>query len=210
MTPRLPDGEAAPVDGVLPEAVLARLRVPKAFDGSDRFGAYVHVPYCATRCGYCDFNTYTPGELAGAPALTGFGQSDEVDSYLTALCAEIELAAQTIRGRTDAPLPTIDTLFIGGGTPTLLATEHLATILDRLDKVFGLSPRVEISTEANPESVTQESLAELVDAGFTRISLGMQSAVGHVLSVLDRQHTPGRAVLAAQQARKAGFSNVNL
>ncbi|HEX3733425.1 MAG TPA: radical SAM family heme chaperone HemW, partial [Mycobacteriales bacterium] len=182
--------------------------VPGEIRSGDRFGAYVHVPYCATRCGYCDFNTYTPGELGNST--TGLSQSDEVTSYLTAVMAEVELAARVLSEDGSRALPIVDTVFIGGGTPTQLAPDQLGGILRRLDETFGLAPDAEITTEANPESVTARQLAELRTAGFTRISLGMQSAVEHVLSVLDRSHTPGRALEAAKQARTEGFAHVSL
>jgi len=175
---------------------------------ADHFGVYVHVPYCATRCGYCDFNTYTLSELAAHAAPTG--TVADIDSYLSAVLAEIELASRVLGTKPEARLPQIDTVFFGGGTPTLLPASHLATILRRLDSVFGLASGAEVSTEANPESVDFSSLAALVDAGFTRISLGMQSAMPHVLATLDRRHTPGRAVAAAAQARQAGFTHVNV
>ncbi|MDO5512396.1 radical SAM family heme chaperone HemW [Corynebacterium sp.] len=153
------------------------------------FGVYVHVPFCSTRCGYCDFNTYTPGELDMAPV-----------AYLDSLARELDLAEG----------PPADTVFIGGGTPSLLGAQGLARILDTVRSTFGLAPGAEITTESNPESTTPEFFAELLDAGFTRISLGMQSASPAVLRVLDRTHTPGRAVEAAREARAAGFAHVNL
>ncbi|GAA3387913.1 radical SAM family heme chaperone HemW [Cryptosporangium minutisporangium] len=190
-----PDGQPAPDDGRLPESALARL-------GERGFGIYVHVPFCAARCGYCDFNTYTPGELGSA------GRTD-ADSWLEAALAEVDLAG-TVLGGAPGGLPRVDTVFVGGGTPTLLPPDHLARVLGRIDDVFGLATDAEVTTEANPESVDPTSLAALRAAGFTRVSLGMQSARSHVLAVLDRRHTPGRAVQAAQEARGAGFAHVNL
>ncbi len=202
----LPEGEPVPTDGALPESAIAELhrdRMRSAAQGPahDRFGVYVHVPYCATRCGYCDFNTYTPGEL---------GTGSDIDSYLAAVLAEIEHAAAVLDPSGAAGLPRIDTVFFGGGTPTLLPAAYLAAIVRKLDSVFGLAPGVELSTEANPESVGPASLAALVEAGFNRISLGMQSAAAGVLATLDRRHTPGRAAQAVEAARAAGFSHVNL
>lgn len=190
-----PDGQPAPDDGRLPETALARL-------GERGFGMYVHVPFCAARCGYCDFNTYTPGELDGS------GRSAASD-WLDAALAEIDLAGTVLGGAPDG-LPRVDTIFVGGGTPTLLPPDHLARVVDRIGDVFGLSADVEITTEANPESVDAAVFARLRDSGFTRVSLGMQSARSHVLAVLDRRHTPGRAVQAAQEARAGGFAHVNL
>jgi putative oxygen-independent coproporphyrinogen III oxidase len=189
MPSTLPDGEPAPADGALPQDALAGM-------GARGFGVYVHVPFCASRCGYCDFNTYTPAELGGAAPMHGYAHT---------VLAEIALAA-TVLGRP----PRIDTVFFGGGTPTMLAPEELGRILDGLNDAFGLAADAEVTTEANPESVTSTSLKALHRAGFTRISLGMQSVAPHVLALLDRRHTPGRAAEAAIEARSAGFDHVNL
>jgi putative oxygen-independent coproporphyrinogen III oxidase len=190
MPSTLPDGEPVPADGSLPAGALDRV-------GARGFGIYVHVPFCASRCGYCDFNTYTSAELGG-----GGAQQEYAQTVLT----EVAVAARVLAGTA----PRIDTVFFGGGTPTLLPPDDLARILDGLDRVFGLARDVEITTEANPESVDPDSLRRLRRAGFTRISLGMQSAAGHVLALLDRRHTPGRAVAAAAEAAEAGFEHVNL
>jgi putative oxygen-independent coproporphyrinogen III oxidase len=161
------------------------------------FGVYVHVPFCATRCGYCDFNTYTASELRGAAVRTTFAADAR---------AEVALAHAALG---DAARP-VDTVFFGGGTPTLLPAEDLASILGAIRERFGLAPGAEVTTEANPESVGPASLAALREAGFTRVSLGMQSAAPHVLAVLDRAHTPGRAGAAVAEARAAGFEHVSL
>ncbi|MER7460206.1 radical SAM family heme chaperone HemW [Micromonospora sp. NPDC126480] len=187
----LPEGEIVPADGSLPATALGSV-------GARGFGVYVHVPFCASRCGYCDFNTYTAAELGG-----GAGREEYADTVL----AELALAARVLR---DSPPPRVDTVFVGGGTPTLLPPGDLARILDGVDRAFGLAPDAEVTTEANPESVTPESLAALRAAGYTRISLGMQSASPGVLAILDRRHSAGRAVAAAREARDAGFAHVNL
>ncbi|QXG75519.1 radical SAM family heme chaperone HemW [Modestobacter sp. L9-4] len=161
------------------------------------FGLYVHVPFCATRCGYCDFNTYTSDEL---------GPGANRSEYAGTAIAELRLAAQVL----GPDLPAVQTVFVGGGTPTLLPAHDLVAVMDAVRELFPVAPDVEMTTEANPESVTPESLATLRAGGFTRISLGMQSAAEHVLAVLDRRHTPGRAVQAAHEARAAGFEHVNL
>ncbi len=158
------------------------------------FGVYVHVPFCATRCGYCDFNTYTAAELGGtSPA-----------GWLAALRTELELAAARV-GR--AP---VDTVFVGGGTPSLLGAGMLAEVLGAVRTSFPLSPDAEVTTEANPESTSPEFFAAIRAAGYTRVSLGMQSASARVLAVLDRTHSPGRAAAAAREALAAGFEHVNL
>lgn len=161
----------------------------------DSFGLYIHVPFCATRCGYCDFNTYTPGELGSPRDLTG--------PYLNALERELEIAAAKVNR-------PADTIFIGGGTPSLLGGEGLTRVLNAARNTFGIAENAEITTESNPESTSPEFFGQLKEAGFTRISLGMQSAAAHVLQVLERAHTPGRAFEAAKEARAAGFEHVNL
>ena len=159
------------------------------------FGVYVHVPFCSSRCGYCDFNTYAPGEGASR------------DGYVDAVLAEIKLAAQVL----DPAPARVDTVFVGGGTPTLLPPGDLGRILDAVDSTWGLATGAEITTEANPESVDRaQPHAPCERGGFNRISLGMQSAAPGVLALLDRKHTPGRAVDAAREAREAGFEHVNL
>ena len=160
------------------------------------FGVYVHVPFCAARCGYCDFNTYTASELAGS------GASPE--GWLEAVRRELALAASTVGAR------PIDTVFVGGGTPSLIGAARLGAVVAEIRSTFGLADGAEITTEANPESTSPSFFAELVASGFTRVSLGMQSAAPHVLRVLERRHTPGRAVEAAREARAAGLAHVNL
>ncbi len=175
MPSALPDGDVPPPDGALP----TRAGAP--------FSVYVHVPFCTTRCGYCDFNTYT--DLGG-----------QQSSYASLVEAELDLMRRV------ASPPPAETVFFGGGTPTLLPPEDLGRVLAAID----LAPGAEVTTEANPDSVDERSLAALREAGFTRISFGMQSAVPHVLAALDRTHTPGRAVDAAREARRVGFEQVSL
>lgn len=158
-------------------------------------GFYVHVPFCATRCGYCDFNTYTAEELgAGASRST----------YADTVISEIRWARSQVRD--DRPVSTV---FVGGGTPTLLGAGDLVRILDAIDAEFGLEPGAEVTTEANPDSVSPAMLQELRDGGFTRVSFGVQSLARHVLEVLERTHTPGRALEAIAEARAAGFAHVS-
>lgn len=185
----LPLGDPAPSDGLLPA---------QAADGAARrgFGLYVHIPFCAVRCGYCDFNTYTATELGG-------GASQ--DAYASTAIAEVEFAARALQG-SGLPDRQLGTVFFGGGTPTLLPAEDLARILGAAVAEWGLAPGAEVTTEANPDSVTPASLQLLADAGFTRVSFGMQSAVPHVLKVLDRTHTPSRVPQVVQWARDAGLA----
>lgn len=185
-----PDGEPAPADGSLPAAALEGAQARP-------LSLYVHVPFCASRCGYCDFNTYTAAELGAAP-----GASQ--DAYLAAALAELDLARRVLGPR---PLQTV---FFGGGTPTLLPAPALAGLLDAARQRFGLAPGAEVTTEANPESVDRGYLDVLVAAGFTRLSLGMQSARPGVLAVLERRHTPGRVAQVVRWAREAGFGSVSV
>jgi putative oxygen-independent coproporphyrinogen III oxidase len=186
----LPDGDPVPADGALPHSALAELP-------HRPFGIYVHVPFCASRCGYCDFNTYTAEELG-----PGASRSTYADSAIE----EIRLARRVF-GDVDLPAQTV---FFGGGTPTLLPPADLGRILRTVELEFGLAPGAEVTTEANPESVDQPALARLRAAGFTRMSFGMQSARPHVLAVLDRRHSPGRAQECVVEAKAAGFAHVNL
>ena len=181
MTCAPPAGDLLPVDGGLPAGVAVR----------SPFGVYVHVPFCASRCGYCDFNTYT-------------GLNSLHASWADGAVAEVRLARRVL-----GPVP-VQTVFVGGGTPTLLPAADLVRVLREVDECFGLVPGAEVTTEANPDSVTPASLAELRAGGFTRISFGMQSASQHVLKVLDRTHVPGRPQAAVVEAREAGFEQVSL
>jgi putative oxygen-independent coproporphyrinogen III oxidase len=185
-----PEGEAAPRDGSLPASAYAGL-------GTRPFGVYLHVPFCATRCGYCDFNTYTALELGG-----GATQS----SYAETAAGEVRLARRVL-GDADVAAATV---FFGGGTPTVLPAKDLASLLDTIRGEFGVRTDAEVTTEANPDSVDQAALDELRDAGFTRISFGMQSAVPHVLATLDRTHDAARVPLVVEWARRAGFEGISL
>jgi putative oxygen-independent coproporphyrinogen III oxidase len=192
----LPDGEPVPADGMLPCGARRGL-------GERPFGIYVHVPFCTTRCGYCDFNTYTAAELAGpepgsVPVSLG--------SYPGLAVAEIGFARKVL-GDADVPVSTV---FFGGGTPSLLPPAAFGHILRAIDAEFGLAPGAEVTTEANPESVDETTLGELRAEGVTRVSFGMQSAVPAMLAVLDRVHQPGRPARCAAWARAAGFSHVSL
>ena len=158
MPPAQPDGDLAPEDGLLPDEAWAEF-------GSRPFGLYVHVPFCSVRCGYCDFNTYTALELGDE---VGASRS----SFAEAAIREIRFARHVL-GHRDV---SIDTIFFGGGTPTLLKPADLGAIVASAAAEFGLAHDVEITTEANPDSVAAWDLQELRTAGFNRISFGMQSA----------------------------------
>ncbi len=160
-------------------------------------GIYVHVPFCSTRCGYCDFNTYTATEL---------GDSVRRDTFHEVLIDEVRLARQALGDHERA----VSTVFVGGGTPTLLGSVGLVGILSAIRDEFGLAPGAEVTTEANPDSVDAPMLDALLTGGFTRVSLGMQSSSSAVLRILDRTHTPGASVAMAHLARDVGFEHVNL
>jgi putative oxygen-independent coproporphyrinogen III oxidase len=188
----LPPGDPAPADGSLPTSALEEL-------GSRPFGIYVHVPFCTVRCGYCDFNTYTAEELGDQPGASRA-------TYAEAAITEIRLARRVL-GDVDLPVSTV---FFGGGTPTLLGSGDLASVLAAVAAEFGLAPGVEVTTEANPDSVAAWDLEALREAGFTRVSFGMQSAVDSVLATLDRTHDPLRVPAVVEWARAAGFDQVSL
>ncbi|GAB3259190.1 radical SAM family heme chaperone HemW [Nocardioides dilutus] len=173
----------------LPEDALARA-------GERGFGFYVHVPFCTVRCGYCDFNTYTAEEL-GAGLVAGASRS----TYAEAAVAEVR-RARAVLGDRDLPVSTV---FFGGGTPTLLDPADLTSVVSAIEAEFGLVAGAEVTTEANPDSVTPESLDRLREGGVNRVSFGMQSAVDHVLRVLDRTHDPLRLPEVVAWARAAGF-----
>ncbi len=184
--PRLPDGDPAPETGELPPEALATL-------AGSRLGMYVHVPFCAVRCGYCDFNTYTLTELGPGASTSTF-----VDSAL----AELDVAARVL----GAGAGPVDTVFVGGGTPTLLPAADLVRCVDGIRDRFGLAPDAEVTTEANPDSVTAADLEVLAAGGFTRVSIGMQSVVPHVLATLERTHDPARVATAVAGAKGAGLA----
>jgi oxygen-independent coproporphyrinogen-3 oxidase len=189
MPSALPLGEPVPEDGSLPPEALSDL-------ATQPFGVYLHVPFCRVRCGYCDFNTYTVTELGGHGAT--------LDSYADAALAEIDLAAGVLAdGAGRVPPP--QTVFVGGGTPTMLPAGDLTRTLRGVQQVWGLAPGAEVTTEANPDTITPAVAEELAAGGFTRVSLGMQSAVPHVLRTLDRTHDRANVGAAVAAVRSAGM-----
>lgn len=182
----LPLGDPAPADGRLPEDLPISAETP--------FSAYLHIPFCRVRCGYCDFNTYTSGELRGA----------KQEDYASTLIGEIALA-RTVLDEAGALRP-MHTVFFGGGTPTLLPAGDLARMLGAATAAFGLAPGAEVTVEANPDTVTPEVARILAEAGVTRLSIGMQSAVPHVLAALDRTHRPENVRTAVAAAKEAGLA----
>jgi putative oxygen-independent coproporphyrinogen III oxidase len=183
----LPLADPAPLDGLLPASVVA--------GAEDRnLGVYLHVPFCRVRCGYCDFNTYTSDELRGARR----------EDYAAQAVAELGQARWVLA---DVGLPDrrVSTVFFGGGTPTMLPATDLARMLAAVRDGWGLAPGAEVTTEANPDSVDADYLVALKEAGFTRVSFGMQSAVPHVLATLERTHDPERIPFVVRWAREAGL-----
>ncbi len=181
-------GDPAPDDGALPAGSLAGL-------GTRPFGVYLHVPFCRVRCGYCDFNTYAPGDL-------GSGAGNDPGAWAGNALAELDLAARVLGGAA----PPAATVFVGGGTPTLLPVADLARAIRGVRDRFGLEADVEVTTEANPDTITPAVAQDLAEAGFTRVSLGMQSSVPGVLRVLDRTHDPAGVARAVTALRGAGLA----
>lgn len=181
----LPLGDPAPADGRLPADL--------AVDPTTPFSAYLHVPFCRVRCGYCDFNTYTATELRGA----------RQEDYASTLTAEVGLAREVLTAA--GGIRPLHTVFFGGGTPTLLPAGDLARMLGETVATFGIVDGAEVTVEANPDTVTAEVADDLARAGVTRFSIGMQSAVPHVLAALDRTHRPENVRTAVGAARGAGL-----
>jgi oxygen-independent coproporphyrinogen-3 oxidase len=176
---------------------MAKVESPKS-SATAALSFYVHIPYCSKRCGYCDFNTYTPQEL-NSPNL-----SLVTTPYIDAVLAEIELAKRNIG---TASVPTI---FFGGGTPSLMPSEEIARVISKIKEEFSIENEAEITLEANPDTLTAQYLDELVIAGVNRISMGMQSAVPHVLSVLDRTHDPENVFRACELVRESGIKHLSV
>ena len=183
----LPEGDPAPSDGKLPN--IANLK-------NKPFSLYVHVPYCSKRCGYCDFNTYTPSEL---------DRDDQIESWLQSAIKETIFARKILGEEL-----TVDTMFFGGGTPSLLEASVIKEFINNVSKHFELKKDLEITLEANPDTITQSKAEDWLKAGINRISLGMQSSAANVLQVLDRTHNPANVLSSVEILKKAGFTNFSL
>lgn len=183
----LPEGSPAPLDGNL----------TNLFDLVNKpFSLYVHVPYCLKRCGYCDFNTYTPSEL---------DREDQIESWLNSAVKEIELARRVLKEEL-----TIDTIFFGGGTPSLLDSNTVDNFIQSVKSNFKLKPGLEITIEANPDSITEEKSQRWLNSGINRVSIGMQSSTKEVLKKLDRTHNPDNVSHSVDILKKSGFNNFSL
>ena len=162
--------------------------------------AYVHIPFCASRCGYCDFNTYTAAELQRD------GTSITAATYPDRVIGEVNW----LRKENPTDDRALSTVFFGGGTPTLIDSKELVRILQSLKSSYGFTNDAEVTTEANPDSVTLQDLEVLREGGFTRISFGHQSSAANVLALLERTHTPGKTWQAVSDARADGFAHVSV
>ena len=183
----LPEGSPAPLDGNL----------TNLFDLVNKpFSLYVHVPYCSKRCGYCDFNTYTPSEL---------DREDQIEGWLNSAVKEIELARRVLQEEL-----TIDTIFFGGGTPSLLDSNTVDNFIQSVKSNFKLKPGLEITIEANPDSITEEKSQRWLNSGINRVSIGMQSSTKEVLKKLDRTHNPDNVSHSVDILKKSGFDNFSL
>ena len=161
---------------------------------------YIHIPYCVKRCGYCDFNTYTPAELQLTEGLTQIS-----NSYIDLMVKEIEFARTQVGKRAKVP-----SVFFGGGTPSLMEASDIKRVISAISERFEVEPNVEITLETNPDTVTKEKLKKFYDAGVNRISFGMQSSVLHVLKTLDRTHNPENLPQVTRWANEVGFKEISV
>ena len=161
---------------------------------------YILIPYCVKRCGYCDFNTYTPAELKIS---TGLEQIS--NSYIDLLLQEIDLVREQIVGEI-----TVPSIFFGGGTPSLMQPNDIGRVISKIKNEFDLPLNSEITLECNPDTVTKDSLENFKKVGINRVSFGMQSAVPHVLATLDRTHKPENLAQATTWANEVGISEISV
>lgn len=161
---------------------------------------YIHIPYCVKRCGYCDFNTYTPAELQLTEGLTQIS-----NSYIDLLVKEIEFARNQVGESAIVP-----SIFFGGGTPSLMEASDIKRVITAISEQFKLDPIAEVTLETNPDTVTKEKLKQFYDAGVNRISFGMQSSVPHVLKTLDRTHNPENLPQVTKWATEVGFKEISV
>ena len=161
---------------------------------------YIHIPYCVKRCGYCDFNTYTPSELKITEGLAQIS-----NSYIDLLLMEIKTAKVQVGQSANVP-----SIFFGGGTPSLMQPDDIGRVISTIKSEFTLLPDAEITMECNPDTVTKESLAAFRAIGVNRVSFGMQSAVKHVLATLDRTHNPENLLQVTTWAQEVGFSEISV
>jgi len=159
-----------------------------------QLGLYIHIPFCTSKCPYCDFNSIADGD-------------EELRTrYIEALCAELRLGGKLaqVQGR------TISTIYIGGGTPTIYEAEELARLLQACRRWLDVDSEAEITIEANPGTISHDKLRSLREVGFNRLSIGVQSFQRTVLQQLGRSHTAAQAVSAVEEAHAVGFPNINI
>lgn len=161
---------------------------------------YIHIPYCVKRCGYCDFNTYTPAELQITESLAQIS-----NSYIDLLVKEIEFARNQVGESAIVP-----SIFFGGGTPSLMEASDIKRVITAISEQFKLDSIAEVTLETNPDTVTKEKLKQFYDAGINRISFGMQSSVLHVLKTLDRTHNPENLPQVTKWASEVGFKEISV
>lgn len=183
----LPTGDPVPDDGVLPSS---------AAEGAPdrRFGVYLHVPFCQVRCGYCDFNTYTAEDLPGVSRSDFRGLAE----------SELRFAARVF-AQSGVESRQVDTVFFGGGTPSLVPASDVVRLLEVIDQQWGIRSDAEVTVEANPDSISRDQVRRWAEGGVTRVSLGVQSFVPHVLATLDRTHNPEHVPRAVEWVREAGL-----
>ena len=168
------------------------IRVARAGnDLSEPIAVYVHIPFCLSKCNYCDFNTYE-------------GIESLMPSFVDALASEIGLWGKRLGH------PNVSTVFFGGGTPSYLPGGSIALLSERLRESTNITPGAEITLEANPDDINAEKADAWLEAGFNRISIGVQSFNDRILHALSRRHTSDAAASAVETARSAGFDNINI
>lgn len=153
-------------------------------------GIYIHIPFCKTRCIYCDFYSTTRSELK--------------ERYIHALCSELQMRKDYLKGE------AVETIYFGGGTPSQLADEDFRQIFTTIQEVYGMGHCREITLEANPDDLTEEYVAMLHRLPFNRISMGIQTFDDATLKLLNRRHNAAQAIEAVHRCRRAGFNNISI
>ena len=158
---------------------------------NDQLSLYIHIPFCQTKCPYCDFNTYS-------------GIEHLIPNYVNALNEEINNWSKILQNT------TIKTIFFGGGTPSYLQTQYISSTLETIRSRFNVKSNAEVTMECNPNDITEEKLKQLPELGINRLSIGVQSLNDSLLEVLGRRHSGLEAINSYNTARRAGFSNISL
>ena len=160
------------------------------FGDISQLSLYIHIPFCKTKCGYCDFNTYQ-------------GIEDLMPDYINSLCIDIKNWLSTIK------YPYINTIFFGGGTPSLMSQTQVQQVLNTINSYGNVAPNAEITLESNPDDLTFEKCQEFYDSGINRLSIGIQSLQNNLLTILNRRHSNSQAVQAIKNGQAAGFTNIS-